>query len=101
MKRRIHIELLATAGLAILADADLCALFVFYGVYPVTGHRGSEGRCTGHEEHGRIFDDISRIGTRMTAPICSPRTLRITVVSPGGDVLFDSSAGLCGGHGKP
>ena len=53
MKRRIHIELLVTSGLAILLTLTF-AMFVFYGLFLVPDHPGSGDRCTGHEEHGRF-----------------------------------------------
>ena len=48
MKRKIHIELLATAVFSILLTL-LCVLFVFYGVYQkqVIG-------CTCHEKYAYL-----------------------------------------------
>ena len=53
MKRRIHIELLVTSGLAILLTLTF-AMFVFYGLFRSQIIRDLGDRCTGHEEHGRF-----------------------------------------------
>ena len=88
MKRRIHIELLVTSGLAILLTLTF-AMFVFYGLFRSQIIRDLETDARVMKNMG-VFDDISRIAEKNGS--ISSEDLRITVVSPGGDVLFDSSA---------
>ena len=88
MKRRIHIELLVTSGLAILLTLTF-AMFVFYGLFRSQIIRDLETDARVMKNMG-VFDDISRMAEKNGS--ISSEDLRITVVSPGGDVLFDSSA---------
>ena len=88
MKRRIHIELLVTSGLAILLTLTF-AMFVFYGLFRYQIIRDLEADARVMKNMG-VFDDISRMAEKNGS--ISSEDLRITVVSPGGDVLFDSSA---------
>ena len=88
MKRKIHMELLATAVFAILLTL-LCALFVFYGVYrkQVIGDLKADALVM---KNLHIFDDISDL--HPDAYDLNPDTLRITVVNANGSVIFDSNA---------
>ena len=88
MKRKIHMELLATAVFAILLTL-LCALFVFYGVYrkQVIGDLKADALVM---KNMHIFDDISDL--HPDAYDLNPDTLRITVVNANGSVIFDSNA---------
>ena len=88
MKRRIHIELLVTSGLAILLTLTF-AMFVFYGLFRSQIIRDLETDARVMKNMG-VFDDMSRMAEKNGS--ISSEDLRITVVSPGGDVLFDSSA---------
>ena len=88
MKRKIHMELLATAVFAILLTL-LCALFVFYGVYrkQVIGDLKADALVM---KNMHIFDNISDL--HPDAYDLNPDTLRITVVNANGSVIFDSNA---------
>lgn len=88
MKRKIHIELLATAVFSILLTL-LCVLFVFYGVYQkqVIGDLKADALVM---KNMHIFDSISDL--HPDAYDLNPDTLRITVINASGNVIFDSNA---------
>ena len=87
MKRKIHIELLATSVFAILLTL-LCALFVFYGVYQkqIIGDLRADAIVM---KNMHIFDSISDL--HPDAYDLNPDTLRITVINANGNVIFDSN----------
>lgn len=78
MKRRIHIELLVTSGLAILLTLTF-AMFVFYGLFRSQIIRDLETDARVMKNMG-VFDDISRMAEKNGS--ISSEDLRITVVSP-------------------
>ena len=62
MKRRIHIELLVTSGLAILLTLTF-AMFVFYGLFRSQIIRDLETDARVMKNMG-VFDDISRMAEK-------------------------------------
>ena len=96
MKRRIHIELLATSGLAILLTLTF-AMFVFYGLFRSQIIRDLETDARVMKNMG-VFDDISGMAEKNGS--ISSEDLRITVVGPGGERIVRQQRRR-GGHGKP
>lgn len=88
MKRKIHLELLVTAALAILLTL-LFALVVFYGLFKgqIVGDLKADAVVM---RNMHVFDDITDI--HPDAYDMSPENLRITVVGEDGNVVFDSNA---------
>ncbi|MBQ7796485.1 MAG: two-component sensor histidine kinase [Lachnospiraceae bacterium] len=88
MKRKIHLELLATSALAIVLTL-LFALYVFYGIFNeqvINDLR--EDALTFKNLH--LFDNVEEIHPDIYA--LRTESLRITVVGEDGTVLFDSDA---------
>lgn len=88
MKRKIHLELLITAALAIVLTL-LFSLFVFYGLFKrqIVGDLKADAVVM---RNMHVFDDITDI--HPDTYDMSPESLRITVVDEGGNVIFDSNA---------
>lgn len=88
MKRKIHLELLATSALAILLTL-LFALLVFYGLFKrqIVSDLKADAWMM---RNMHVFDDITNI--HPDAYDLNTETLRITVVDEKGNVVFDSNA---------
>lgn len=88
MKKKIHMELLATSALAILLTL-LFAMFVFYGLFKtqIVSDLKADAKVL---KNMHVFDDIT--GLHPDAYDLSPDSLRITVIDRDGSVLFDSNA---------
>jgi len=88
MKRKIHLDLLATAALAIVLTL-LFALFVFYSLFKeqIVGDLKADAVVM---RNMHVFDDMSEI--HPDAYDMNPDNLRITVVQGDGSVIFDSNA---------
>lgn len=88
MRRKLHKELLATSALAIVLTL-LFAMFVFYGLFKeqIVGDLKADARVL---KNMHVFDNITDL--HPDAYDLSPDSLRITVISADGRVLFDSNA---------
>lgn len=88
MRRKLHKELLATSALAIVLTL-LFAMFVFYGLFKeqIVGDLKADARVL---KNMHVFDNITDL--HPDAYDLSPDSLRITVISEDGRVLFDSNA---------
>ncbi len=88
MKRKIHMELLATSALAIVLTL-LFAIFIFYGLLreQVIGDLRAEARAL---KSMHVFDDAGNFRTEYGD--LHPGSVRITVIGKNGAILFDSSA---------
>lgn len=88
MRRKLHKELLATSALAIVLTL-LFAMFVFYGLFKeqIVGDLKADARVL---KNMHVFDNITDL--HPDAYDLSPDSLRITVISAEGRVLFDSNA---------
>ncbi len=88
MKRKIHIELLATSALAIVLTL-LFALFVFYGLFQeqIMGDLKADAWVL---KNMHVFDHIEDV--HPDTYDLNAESLRITVVGENGSVIFDSNA---------
>lgn len=88
MKRKIHLELLATSVLAILLTL-MFAIFVFYGLFreQIVNDLKADAWVM---RNMHMFDDVTAI--RLDTYDLSPDSLRITLVGEKGNVIFDSNA---------
>lgn len=88
MKRKIHIELLATSALAIVLTL-LFALFVFYGLFQeqIVGDLKADAWVL---KNMHVFDHIADV--HPDTYDLNGESLRITVVGEDGSVIFDSNA---------
>lgn len=88
MKRKIHIELLAISALAIVLTLFF-ALFVFYGLFQeqIIGGLREDAMAF---KNMHIFDDLDQLHHDFYG--MGPESLRITLVTPDGSVVFDTNA---------
>lgn len=88
MKRKIHIELLATSALAIVLTL-LFASLVFYGLFKkqIVGDLKADAWVF---RNLHVFDNATTL--QADAYDLDSESLRITVVAPDGSVVFDSNA---------
>lgn len=88
MKKKIHMELLATSALAIVLTL-LFAMFVFYGLFKeqIVGDLKADAHVL---KNMHVFDNLEDM--HPDAYDLGPENLRITVIAGDGSVLFDSNA---------
>ena len=86
MKKKIHIELLATSVLAILLTL-MFAIFVFYGQYreQIIGDLKADAWVM---RNLHVFEDSGAL--KAEAYDLGPDSLRVTLVGQEGAVIFDS-----------
>ena len=87
MKKKLHMELLATSLLAILLTL-LFAMVAFYGLFKeqIVNDLKADALVL---KSMQVFDDMDAIS--LAEGELGPESLRVTVIGSDGDVLFDSS----------